>query len=89
MDPDQIPLAALQQLENLLPVGLGFLGPIQQRYIRLVRTNDSAHRQAGEPHDAGDLASAHPLRSEFQNRRPLTFAQHALPPPLGFAWLVH
>ena len=33
MDPDQVSLATLQQFEDLLPVGRGLLGPLDQGYF--------------------------------------------------------
>ena len=37
MDPDEIPLAIGQLLQDLLPVGFGFLGTDQWRHIRGLR----------------------------------------------------
>ena len=32
MDPDEIPLAGREQVQDLLPVGFGFLGPMHLRH---------------------------------------------------------
>ena len=44
MDPDQIPLALVHQLEDLLPVGLGLLPTIEFGHLRRTGAQHPAHR---------------------------------------------
>ena len=44
MDSHEIPLAGSQKIQDLLPVRLGFLRPLNLRHIRGVRVQDFAHR---------------------------------------------
>ena len=85
MDSHEIPLAGDQKIEDLLPVGFGFLRPLDFRNVGGVRTQDFAHAQARQPQHARDLAFAHSLRAQFQNRGALRLAQHVwLPAPFRF-----
>lgn len=43
MDPHKIPLAARQQLEDLLPIGFGLLGTLEHRHLRGAGTKNLAH----------------------------------------------
>jgi hypothetical protein len=44
MDSDQVPLALVQQIEDLLPVGLGLLSTIQFGHLRRTGAQHPAHR---------------------------------------------
>ena len=48
MDSHQIPLATGEQLQDLLPVGLGFLGAAEFRHLGGIRTHNLADRETGE-----------------------------------------
>ena len=43
MDPHKIPLAAGQQLQDLLPIGFGLLRTLEHRYLSGVGTKHLAH----------------------------------------------
>ena len=45
MDPHKIPLAARQQLQDLLSIGFGFLRTLQHRHLRGVGTKHLAYTQ--------------------------------------------
>ena len=49
MDPDEIPLADVQKLQDLGAVGFGFLGPRDLLELGGVRSNYFAHRQTEIP----------------------------------------
>jgi hypothetical protein len=65
MDSHEIPLAGGEQLQDLLPVGFGFLGAVEFRHLRGIGAQDAAHRLAGEAQHPGDLALAHSLTVQF------------------------
>src|SRR5438309_1795086 len=83
MDSHEIPLALLEKLQDLLPVRFGFLGSIQFRHGGGVRAQDFAYGHAGDSQHPRDLAFAHCLRVQFQNRGALRLAQHAVSSPVG------
>src|SRR5712692_7526752 len=83
MDSHEIPLALVEELQDLLPVRLGFLGSLQLRYGDRVGAQDFAHGHTGDPQYPRDLAFAHLLRVQFQNRGALRLAQHVVSSPVG------
>src|SRR6478672_6843053 len=62
MDSDEIPLALVEKLQDLAPVGFGFLRTVQLRYGDRVRAQDLAYRHAGDAQHPRDLPFAHSLR---------------------------
>jgi len=85
MDSHEIPLPVAEKLQDLLPVGLGFLGAMEFRRLRRVRANHFAHRQTGDSQHPRDLVLAHSLDAQFQNRGALRLAQHVGLAPVGFS----
>src|SRR5260370_45641 len=83
MDSHQIPLALVEKLQDLLPVRLGLLRTLQLRHSGGVRAQDFAYGHAGDPQHPCDLAFAHFLRIQFQNRGALRLAQHVVCSPVG------
>jgi hypothetical protein len=82
MDPHKIPLAAGQQLQDLLPIGFGLLRTLERRHLGGVGTKHLAHAQTRDAQQARDLAFLHSLSMQFQNRASLTLTQHVLVPLL-------
>src|ERR1022692_1805429 len=82
MDPDEIPLADVQKLQDLGAVGFGFLGPRDLLELGGVRSNYFAHRQTGDSQHPRDLVLAHSLSAQFQNRGALRLVQHCCLLPL-------
>src|SRR6202453_2149767 len=77
----QIALAHRQQFQDLLPVGLAYLRTLERWYLRRVGAQHLAHRLPADLQCPRDLALAHLLRMQFQNRPSLNVTQH---PPLLF-----
>src|SRR5450759_877201 len=85
MDSHEIPLARLQKVEDLFAVRFRFLRPLDFRHVGGVRSQHFAHRQARQLQHVRDLAFAHSLRTQFQNRGSLCLAQHvSAPAPFRF-----
>src|SRR5579885_596055 len=84
MDPHEIPLAPVEKLQDLLPVGFGLFGSVQLRQGSRVGAHDFAYRYARDSQHSCDFPFAHSLRVQFQNRRALRLAQHAASSPVGF-----
>src|SRR4051812_2775129 len=82
MDSHEIPLALAEKLQDLLPVRFGFLWTLQLRHCGGVRAQDSAYCHAGDSQYPRDLAFAHLLRIQFQNRGALRLTQHAASSPV-------
>src|ERR1019366_2107553 len=86
MDSHEIPLARHQKLQDLFAVRFLFLRPLDLRHVGGVGAQHGAHRLPRHLQHVGDLASAHSLRAQFQNRRSLCLAQHvSVPVPFRFA----
>lgn len=62
MDPHEIPFAAGQQLQDLLPIRFGLLRTLQDRHLRGVGTKHLAHRQTRDAQHPRDLSFLHSLR---------------------------
>src|SRR5215468_999731 len=80
MDSHQIPLALLEKLQDLLPIGFGFLWTLQLRHSAGVRAQHFAYRHSRYPQDPRNFPLPHPLRMQFENYRSLCLTQHAFPP---------
>jgi len=62
MDPHEIPFAAGQQLQDLLPIRFGLLRTLQYRHLRGVGTKHLAHGQTRDAQHPRDLSFLHSLR---------------------------
>src|SRR3954462_13187359 len=79
MDSHEIPLALLEKLQDLLPVRFAFSGRCNSGIVAESSSGLCA-RPRRKPQDPCDLAFAHLLRVQFQNRGALCLAQHAVSP---------
>ena len=61
MDSHEIPLAAIEKLQDLLPVGLGFLRTLQLRNGGGARTQDLPYRHTGNAPHPSNLSFPHSL----------------------------
>ena len=85
MDSHEIPLARGRKAPgSVARYGSAFSARCNLRHGGGVRAQDFAHRHAGDPQHPRDLAFAHSLRVQFQNRGALRLAQHAVLAPVGF-----
>ena len=76
MDSHEIPLARYQKIEDLFAVRFRFLRPLDLRHVGGVGSQHFAHGRPRQPQHMCDLAFAHSLRAQFQNRGSLCLAQH-------------
>ena len=75
MEPDEIPRAGVQKLQNLGSVGFGFLGPRYLWHLGGVRSHYFAHRQTGDSQQSCNLVLPHSPGAQFQNRSAATWGK--------------
>src|SRR6266851_4798969 len=80
MDPDEISLAGIEEVQDLLPVRLGFLRPVEGRRHLRARADHLPHHLARDLQRPCNRPLAHTLPVERQDRRAHALVQHGAPP---------